>query len=318
MEQREANAMKYFWSRLVPVLLPACMVDTPVVEGDQNDDDERLGAGLAAWCESLCARVAECEPEDYQATCPATCADYYSETFVGKTDACTEAALRLMDCREQNSCAEIRSGVACNQADEEDRCYGSVGLAVCREDSSGGGTAGFGGSGGPPPLESCETGLDDCSDDHEYTVACRGLGVMPVCDCLYDTEVTGRFYPSASVCPDPSIAKQICAWPVAARRGEPELPPVVRCFDRESYGTAPPGNEAECGAEFGDCSDGHTYAVECGGSPGAVECTCYVDSEAVGYYESPVGICNSVHDNDLGNIATNFACGFRIAPITEH
>jgi hypothetical protein len=309
--------MKYFWSRLVPVLLPACMVDTPVVEGDPVEGD-RLGADLAAWCDSRCARAAECDPEEYPDECPDRCFTYYGEMFAGKTDACTEAGLRLMDCEENLTCAEVRSRDACPQADEEDRCLRSRGLAACRADESGsGGSAGFGGSGTPPVPESCSMGVSDCSDDRTYAIACEGFGDTPVCECTTDGYVTGRFAPNENSCPESFTAKQICGWPVVVHRGEPSIPPLVSCEVYGGDGAAGGGNVAQCGAQFGVCSDGRSYGVDCDGSPGLVTCTCFIDDEAVGYHESAAGICPFIWDPDGGAVAANHACGFRIAPTIE-
>jgi hypothetical protein len=42
--------MKRFASRVVPLLLPACMVETPVVDdGDAGVGGDRLGTNLGAW-----------------------------------------------------------------------------------------------------------------------------------------------------------------------------------------------------------------------------------------------------------------------------
>jgi hypothetical protein len=304
--------MKHFLSRLVPVLLPACMVDTPVVEGD----DDRLGENLGAWCDSTCARFYGCEDDEEPEDCRETCVDYFSDTFAGRTEVCTAAGLRLMDCFDEASCTELRDDNGCNQQQEEGLCLASVGLVSCNLESSSVGAAGAAGmagaAGGQPLPSSCDIGLSECTDSHDYLLACT-LGEVRVCECSIDGYGHGHFALNNPTCPESLEATQICGWPIfQAALGEPEPPPVT-CRGGSSTGSAGGGPVAECDATFTQCSDGRQYDVICRGSAGSVECDCLIDGEVVDSITSATGICPFINE---GPVAANYACGFRIAPFT--
>ena len=61
--------MKNGLARFLPtmlLLLPACTVDTPIVEGS-----DRFGESLEDWCESFCSRGIECDAVDCHVRAPA-------------------------------------------------------------------------------------------------------------------------------------------------------------------------------------------------------------------------------------------------------
>jgi hypothetical protein len=302
--------MKHFLSRLVPILLPACMVDTPVVEGDAD----RFGENLGAWCDSTCARFYECEDDEVPEDCRETCVDYFSDTFADRSEVCAAAGLRLMDCFDEASCTELRDSNGCNQQQEEGLCLASVGLVSCNLESSGIGSAGAAGSAGAPPVTaSCDIGLGECTDSHDYLLACT-LGEVPVCECSIDGYGHGRFALNGSTCPESLEATQICGWPIfQAAVGEPDQPPPVTCRAGSGTGSAGGGPVAECDMSFTQCSDGRQYDVICQGAAGSVECGCLIDGEVVYSSTSATGICPFINE---GPVAANYACGFRIAPFT--
>ena len=302
--------MKHFLSRFVPILLPACMVDTPVVEGEPD----RLGENLGAWCDSMCGRYFGCENDDVPEECQAICIEYFSETFAGRTDDCTEAGHRLMDCFDGASCTELTGSNACNQRQEEGLCLASVGLVSCNLESGSigsAGTAGMAGSAGAPPVpRSCDIGLSECSDFRDYMLACT-LGETPVCECSIDGYGHGRFALNGTACPESLEATQICGWPILQGALGQDEPPPVTCQAGNSSGSAGGGPVAECEISFADCSDGRQYDVICQGSAGSVECGCLIDGEVTGTSTSATGICPFINE---GPVAANYACGFRIAP----
>jgi hypothetical protein len=293
--------MKHWLTGLLPLLLPACTVDTPIVEGS-----DRLGERLEDWCESFCSRGIECDTVDVAEVCPTNCVEYFSETYAGKGEVCSEAAGRLMDCIDAASCNDLRTGEACNIGVEEELCFESQGLFRCYGGSTAGGGNGI-----------CNIDFDDCPNGRVYRLTCLGTSDPPECDCSVDGQVTGRFIRDRLECPEDFEAKQICGFPVADAAGEPATPPRTTC---ESGGGATNGAGAgfyDCQASFVRCSDGHYYEVICEGPPGAVSCYCSIDGEHLDQNLSPAGVCPFLDDPDGGVIATNYLCGFRIVPPTE-
>jgi hypothetical protein len=291
--------MKHFLSRLVPLLLPACTVDTPIVEGSNRSDDN-----LEAWCESFCRRGTDCGttvPE----TCPTDCVLYYNETYVGKGKVCEEAAGRLMNCIDAASCDGVRTGEACNIRAEEERCLESQGLMTCPGSSIERGNEGY-----------CNVSFDTCPDGSIYRLTCLGTTDPPECDCLIDDEVTGTFIRTRPECPEEFEVKQICAFPIADHTGDPEAPPRMTCHVGEGMGNAVSAGLYECGVTFDTCSDGRRYEVTCEGPPGAVDCYCSIDGEHLDQNQSPAGVCPFLDDPDNAAVAINYICGFRIVPTT--
>lgn len=297
--------MKRFVSRLVPLVLPACMVDTPVVESpDSGVGSDRLGANLGEWCDSLCARLAVCGDADTE--CVTDCIELFREGFANKSGNCTEAGLRAMDCLEQASCAELMSFDPCSIQEEVDLCIASQGLVYCPDgdnDETGGAGGAF----------SCSVALDECSSGSVYRLACDGPGDPPECSCTVDDEVVGRFVPSRLECPDVREVARICGWPVTDGIRLPTYPPVEWC-NGSSMSNVSGG---DCSALFANCSNGHSYAIECqDGAPGVVDCTCFLDGEEYDTYQSVAGVCPFVRDLDDGGIvATNYACGFNLLSV---
>jgi hypothetical protein len=297
--------MKCVVKELAPLLLlfSACTVDTPVVEGAKD----RLGEDLGAWCDSLCETFLECQPEatpEERDGCPANCALYFTQTYVGRGDVCESAALRVMDCMEDASCSELADD-ACNIQGEEARCAESFGQVACRSEETTVTPSG-------EPFE-CDLGFSDCSDEQEYRLSCEP-GNPPRCYCSVNGTITGRFTPSVLVCPTHVEAKQICGWPIPNGRGEPELPPPATCIAHHSTGS---GSPDDCDIAFERCSDGHGYGVECGIAGGEASCRCMVDGAPVGFDGSPGGICPFAQDPDSGAVTLNYACGFHLAPPSE-
>lgn len=297
--------MKRFVSRLVPLLLPACMVDTPVVESpDSGVGSDRLGENLGEWCDWLCARFDACDEADEE--CVTQCVELFRDGFANKNVTCTEAGLRTMDCVEQASCAELTGIGLCSFQEELELCFASQGLVYCSDEASNP-SPGRGG------VFSCSVDLEGCSNGSVYRLACDGPGDPPECSCTVDDEVVGRFVPSWLSCPDVREVARICGWPVSDGTRSPTYPPVEYC-NNSSMSDVSGG---DCSASFAKCSNGHSYAIECqDGSPGVVDCTCFLDGEEYDTYQSVAGVCPFVRDLDDGGIvATNYACGFNLLSV---
>lgn len=297
--------MKRIVKELAPLLLllSACAVDTPVVEGSE----ERLGEDLGAWCDSLCERFVECEPEatlEEREECGEYCVSYFKDTYVGRGDVCENAALRVMDCMEDASCSELADDV-CNIRTEEARCAESSGQVVCRaEDSSG--------TPSDAPFQ-CDLGFSDCSDGQEYRLFCEP-GASPRCYCSVDGAITGAFAPSVLICPTHIETKRICGFPIPNGLGEPEAPTPATCI---SHGNTWSGAPGVCDIAFTACSDGHSYGIECDSVGGDASCHCMLDGAPVGFEGSPSVICPFAQDPDGGAVTLNYACGFTLAPPNE-
>jgi hypothetical protein len=292
--------MKHRLTCLIALLLSACTVDTPIVE-----TSDRLGESIEARCESFCSRAIECDTVDVAEVCPANCVEYFTETYAGKGEICSGAADRLMDCLDAASCHELKTGEACNVRAEEELCFESQGLYACYGGGSGGDTDGF-----------CDVMFEDCTNGRTYRLTCLGTSDPPECDCLVDGEVTGTFVRNSPECPEEFEVKQICGFPVADSSGEPAAPPRTACDVGGSASNGAGAGFYDCQTSFERCSDGHYYEIICEGPPGAVSCYCSVDGEHVDQNLSPTGICPFLNDPSYGAIASNYICGFRIAPTT--
>jgi hypothetical protein len=285
---------------LVVLLLPACTVDTPVVEGNT-----RLGEDLGPWCESLCGTYAECEASPVEETCPADCVAYFTDTFVGKGDVCEKAALRVMDCFDTVSCDDLRVENACNIHTEETRCLADSGQVICDATDSSGQPNGA-------PL-ACDMGYSDCSDGKEYRLSCSTPVDATICQCFVDGAVTGTFLLTDAVCPMDNDPKQICGWPIPNGQGEPSLSPPPRCGLIGSSGSGEPG---DCMLSFDDCTDGQSYGVTCDALSGVPACRCEINGVSIGFSGSPDAVCPFANgDDDSGAVAVNYACGFNLAPV---
>src|SRR6186713_1195615 len=250
--------MKRFVSRVVPLLLPACMVDTPVVDGtDSGVGGDRLGADLGAWCDSLCARLEDCG--NYDDECVTACIELFREAFANKNDTCKEAGFRAMDCLDQASCAELNGLDVCAVQEEFELCLASQGLVYCADEAETGGTAGMGG--GQTTGFSCSMLRDECSNGSVYRLACDGPGDPPECSCTVDDEVVGRFVPSRLSCPDARDVARICGWPVTEGWVLPTYPPVRWCNTSSRSGVSGGLPTGDCSASFANCSNGHSYDI---------------------------------------------------------
>ena len=77
------------------------------------------------------------------------------------------------------------------------------------------GTAGAAGtsSAGSSQAVTCEEGVTDCSDGHEYNWICvRGSEGQLGCTCFVDSEVTGGFDPQSASCPTQQTVNLGCSW----------------------------------------------------------------------------------------------------------
>ena len=290
--------MKSNLSLLVPLLVPACMVNTPVVEGDENPvvDDSRLGEELGAWCDSFCERFVECGIEGAD-NCPADCVPYFVETFGGKGETCTNAGLGLMDCLEQSSCDDLDQE-SCDVSAAEAQCAPVTDGVVCESEDQGAGSGGA--SGG------CSVGFSDCADGREYGLSCTVLNGLPSCQCGIDGEPQGFFQPTEPFCESGSLAIQVCGWPVVDG-GRPQTPPPVEC---DLIGSSGDGSGV-CDVSFLECTDGRSYGVRCNGAEG---CRCEIDGVPIGFVGSSDMICPFASGPDIGAVAMNYSCGFRLVP----
>ena len=298
---------RYALSRILPLVLPACLVDAPIVEGS----DDRLGDGLGRWCESMCERAASCGAADDPETCPDDCAEFFTETFIDQTDVCSESALHVMDCLDSQTCEAIIDG-ECHIDDEADRCAISQGDVVCRALDLGegghggaGGTAGTAGTGGTPTL-SCELGIANCSDGKSYRLVCASNQ----CHCIVDDSVESSFSLDSLECPGPDEAIASCGWSVTTIRDDTDSPGAVcSAYDGASGGS---GSNA-CSFSFSDCDNRLTYSLDCSGAPGGGQCSCLVDGVAIGTLANPEDVCPYLtSESDTGVLAIYDACGFEI------
>jgi hypothetical protein len=277
---------------LMAVLLPGCTVETPVVEGDKEPDEDDLGA----WCTSMCDRLDACQ-DDPREVCAGNCVASFTDAFEGRNSACQAAGLRIRACVDGATCETLEG---CSITEEEDSaCAQAVAETTCEASLDG----------GQPDQEfECALGFSTCSDDEEYSLECDSEGGSPECTCVVSGRAMGRFTPSPLVCPSAADAIRICAWPIVSGNE----PPQTEC---DLNGGEPPVfNAAECAAQYTVCSDAREYEVRCAGSVGNVVCACIVDAQTVGSFESPTGICPFVEDPDAGRVAANYGCGFKIAP----
>lgn len=303
---------KRFPIRFLALLVPACTVDTPVVEGSNATFDDRLGADLGPWCEAACAKVRDCAPEEEpREDCPDDCYELFATEFVGKGDMCAAGALRLMDCIEGASCRDLSLDV-CDTMAEISRCAASNGQVTCESRGGGeGGSAGFGGSApAGTSTPSCEVQYDECSNGLTYMVSCSGSAPRE-CECMIAGDyTTGHFRRDSVDCPEAYEAREICGWPIIPHPDEPPTQPPVSCSFGSSSGAAGGGSVGSCEIFFEDCSDGHNYGITCDGSNEA--CACRVDGETAGSFVTSEYICPYVFDDDSGAATLNNACGFSI------
>ncbi|HEX6273062.1 MAG TPA: hypothetical protein VFZ53_08480 [Polyangiaceae bacterium] len=305
--------MNRFARHLVPLFLPACMIDTPVVDGpDAGDGSDRLGANLGAWCDSWCARMDVCGAGGDE--CVAECVETFRDGFANKNDTCTAAGLRVMDCLEQAPCAELASFDACAIQEERALCAQPRALVNCRV-GDGGEPASMDGE--PASGFSCSAGFEECSNGSVYRLACDGPGDPPECSCMVDDEVVGRFIPSRLRCPGALEVARICGWPVTDGSALPTYPPVWYCHATSMSGLSGGVPTGDCTASFMNCSNGHSYEIECRDTaPGVVDCTCLVNGEEYDTYQSEKGVCPFAFDlNDGATVATNYACGFNLSSV---
>ena len=155
---------------LLPLLFSACMVDTPIVEG--NDDESELGIDVASWCDTFCERSEKCGIET-AGPCLGECVTALEE-FEGKGEICAEAGRRAVSCLDRASCADLFGGDVCFVQEERARCLESIATTCRAADTSG--------SGHPD----CQHDFGDCSDGRQYTLECFADGNGSRCACMTD------------------------------------------------------------------------------------------------------------------------------------
>jgi hypothetical protein len=276
---------------LVPLLLSACMVDAPIVEA--NDDENELGVDIGSWCDTFCERSEECGLET-AAPCLGECVTLLEE-FAGGGVTCAEAGQRAIACLERASCAELAGDDPCSIRDEHARCLDSAEGTACKAvDTSG--------SGHPD----CGHHFADCPNGRQYSLECFADGNGSRCVCTTDGVDEGEF--AAVACPPADEAIRICAWPIEREDGAP-VARAERCVGGGSTGPA----SVDCIMDFDQCSDGHSYGVNCTAVERAVRCECEIDGVVVRVYSSPAGICEFFASDPYdGRVALNYACGFAI------
>jgi hypothetical protein len=304
---------RLFSNLLLPVLLSACAVDTPVVK-----NDDRLEQDLGAWCQSACEKFDGCgllDGPDELERCPTNCVDSFTREFVGRNEICSAAARRVMDCFDAASCADLSLDSACNFDAEADRCALSQGRVTCRSQSEGsGGGAGVAGSAGYAGSAGnfCELEFGDCNDDRTYRLSCMNPEA-PECQCFVDDGLTKTFTPARLECLDPSEAIELCEWPIVAPDGADDsggASVTIQCATIDTGGSA-----ASCSSTFQNCSTGHTYSLVCAGAPGDAQCSCQIDGVTVGSAASAGDVCPYIEDPDGAILTIHEVCGLDIAAL---
>jgi hypothetical protein len=287
----------------------ACMVETPVVDGGDGGDDDGGGEAienLPTWCNAICNGLRDCGPVPPPDSCVQECITQF-EAFENKSETCTQAGRRAMRCLEIMRCTGLdgaegsdADGIEdCLVSDEQTRCRESLGLTSCTSlylDDDHAGT--------------CEIHTYGCANDLDYRLECESEGEFARCTCLTGDVVNGAFAPLG--CPSQKDAIRSCGWPVVPPGG-PDLVPPVRC---ELGGSSVPGDDGTgCSINFLDCSDGHSYGVNCNGAERSFRCECTIDGQKAvdntSFYDR---VCPFALDDDEGRTAMNDACGFSIAP----
>jgi hypothetical protein len=282
---------KHFYARLLPLLIPACALDTPVAESEARFDDP-LGEDLEPWCESACEKSTNCGRNEDD--CAEKCIDSFTRWFIGKGEICEAIALGVMDCFDTVTCSQLAAGACDSEA--IDRCEASQQVS-CTSHGMGDGES-------DGNSLTCSAFYDRCTDGRYYAVECAGSDPLE-CSCTIDGTTGGRFRFNRGSCPESFEAREICAWPIVPWSGEPTTPPVI-CNAVTVNGPA-----GACQIDVGDCADAATYGVICDGA--TKMCTCLVDGEAVRDFIASESVCPYVLDPDGGAAALNAACGFSIA-----
>ena len=267
------------------------MVETPVVEGNEAGDE----VGLRSWCQQICDGLEDCPDElDY---CLPQCVALFQD-FEGKNDVCADAGRRAMSCLEQTRCTGLEGVEGCSVSGERERCLASRGQTSCQS-----------GENLAEDAQDCGFRFSYCSSGDEFTLDCSVDADGTRCTCMTGDIVNGEFAPA--MCPSVEDVLRICAWPAVYPPGVPTPPPAARC--QLGGSSSPGGAGVECSMNFVQCSDGHTYGVNCVGAERAVRCDCMIDDEVDSVYSSPDGICSFALADDDGRTALNYACGFSIA-----
>ena len=321
---------KYLLLGLLLPCLAACQVDNDIADdGESGSAEARVAAKSADFCTAQCERLSQCDidglvgdPEQ----CIVGCQELFEEEFLHLGEACAEAGERYMGCISRSTCDDFaNNSKICELSDaEEDACDegdmppmggGGVPTEAPPSDTGGPAICGAGVGGGSAPgagTFSCNTGWEDCSDGHTYSLSCiESEQGPPACTCFFDGNQTGIFSLVDLSCPSDSDAKVACGFWVVGTDDYPASPdPRVRVTCQGASGGGGPIDGNGCFLDYSDC-EGSSYHVECTGSGGTEHCTCYVDGEPTGSFRDPHGFCPSTGtDEELERV--NAGCGWYV------
>jgi len=90
----------------------------------------------------------------------------------------------------------------------------------------------------------------------------------------------------------------------------------VTCSAASAGGAGGPGGATACSEQWGQCDDGHLYAVDCATVDGALSCTCSVDGEEVSAFSPEADFCQAAElDDDESHWIER--CEFRTTSFSE-
>ncbi len=240
---------------IVALLVPACVVDSPVAEQRGTETlSERIDSFCASTCERLSGCLSEtcncvetsgsagtgagsggsgptpsscsCTPttnDECQAQCLATMND-----IAARGSTCEEAANTLMLCFDGiTSCESADETQYCANPDVlPPACIGGDGPKVDPTDPAPTGgvvvcrAGAGGGTAGRPGTDNetsfvCQQSLEDCTDGSSYSIDCEGTQASSTCTCERDGEISGAFIVAPATCPGGAVVNAMCGWHLA-------------------------------------------------------------------------------------------------------
>ena len=204
---------------------------------DAGSGEQQLTGSLSTWCDQVCTKLNQCDPNTSSSKCPLDCSRDISREFLGHGDVCAQIGVDVMKCALAATCADIVAsslGDLCftNPAAQSAAC-GSVTNAPPANTTSPGPNptqpvvacrSGAGmGSAGNVPIGSliCSNSASDCSDTHSYEVSCTNVGnALMTCTCIRDglnqSTFNATYDASGLGCPNVQIVNVACGWQLAS------------------------------------------------------------------------------------------------------
>jgi len=219
-------------------VIGACSSKNFVAGYGEGDQAAQLAAGLPAWCRTNCERRAACPSPSTGKYCVNEC--LVEMARFAANESCAAVGERLEACMDAHVCDDLASVEYCGVTlGELSACDGkstpvdngdappSVGGRAATGSAGAGPDAavtcadaivdrGSAGSAGSTSSVTCEQGVSDCSDGHDYEWVCaRNSQGQLGCTCFVDSQVTGGFDPETDGCPSLPTVDVGCDWSVA-------------------------------------------------------------------------------------------------------